>query len=78
MGTDSMKNQLADLRAAWAKAPVSARMLAGGYITPLFDLIEAMIQHMEGHQAAKTQPGLALDSGELIPANELNGGTHGN
>lgn len=48
MGTDSMKNQLADLRAAWAKAPMSARLLAGGYISPLFDLIESMIQHMEG------------------------------
>lgn len=48
MGTDSMKNQLADLRAAWAKAPMSARLLAGGYISPLFDLIETMIKHMEG------------------------------
>lgn len=27
---------------------MSARMLAGGYIDPLFDLIEAMITHMEG------------------------------
>jgi hypothetical protein len=43
-----MKTQLADLRAAWAKAPMTARMLGGGYIDPLFDLIESMIKHMEG------------------------------
>jgi hypothetical protein len=74
-----MKTQLADLRAAWAKAPFSARLLAGEYIGPLFDLIEAMIQHMDGHQGAKLQPGLALDSGEFIPASELaKGGHHGN
>lgn len=57
---------------------MSARMLAGGYIDPLFDLIESMIQHMEGPKGAKPQPGLALDSGEFIPASELaKGGAHG-
>lgn len=58
---------------------MTARMLGGGYIDPLFDLIEAMIKHMEGGQGAKQQPGIALDSGEFIPASELaKGDTHGN
>lgn len=58
---------------------MTARMLGGGYIDPLFDLIEAMIKHMDGHQGGKPQPGIALDSGEFIPASELaKGGHHGN
>jgi hypothetical protein len=57
---------------------MTARMLGGGYIDPLFDLIESMIKHMEGGQGAKPAPGLALDSGEFIPASELaKGGSHG-
>lgn len=57
---------------------MTARMLGGGYIDPLFDLIETMIKHMEGGQGVKPAPGLALESGEFIHANELNGGTNGN
>jgi hypothetical protein len=73
---------------------MTARMLGGGYIDPLFDLIETMIQRLDspkvcpycshevcdckGGQGVKPAAGLALESGEFIPANELNGGTHGN
>ena len=77
MGTNSMKHQLAALRAEWAKAPMTARMMAGAYISPLLDLLEAMIHRLEGAERGHQVPGLALESGEFVPANQLQGGHHG-
>lgn len=42
-----IKNQLAQLRAEWAKAPFTAKAVAGAYITPLLDMLETMINRTE-------------------------------
>ena len=48
MGTESLQIQLAALRAEWAKAPLTAKMMAGAYINPLLDLLERLISKVEG------------------------------
>ena len=48
MGTTELKLQLEALRAEWAKAPMTTRLMAGAYMTPLLDLLGAMVLHLEG------------------------------
>lgn len=48
MGTNALKLQLEALRAEWAKAPMTTKLMAGAYMTPMLDLLGAMIVHMEG------------------------------
>ena len=48
MGTTELKLQLEALRAEWAKAPMTTKLMAGAYMTPLLDLLGDMVLHMEG------------------------------
>lgn len=42
-----MKNELEKLRVEWAKAPFTAKAVAGAYITPLLDLLQTIIESNE-------------------------------
>ena len=52
MELEKAKIQLANLRAEWAKAPFTAKAVAGAYIPPLLDMIETMSANTEALAAA--------------------------
>ena len=57
---------------------MTARMLGGGYIDPLFDLIESMIKHMDGGQRVQRAQCPGAASGCNYPESECAGVCHGN
>lgn len=57
MAPNKTEDQLARLRAEWAKAPFTARAVAGPYIGPLLDLLEtvAMDQRLTADTLAEVK-----------------------
>lgn len=49
MDTNELKSQLLALRAEWAKAPMTTRLMAGAYMEPLLNLLQNIIQTMEAN-----------------------------
>lgn len=47
MDTNALKSQLLAIRATWAKAPMTTKLMAGAYMEPLLDLLQNMINTME-------------------------------
>ena len=47
MDTTTLKSQLAQLRAEWAKAPMTTKLIAGAYMDPLLNLLQSIVNAME-------------------------------
>ena len=64
-------------REKWEGAPFHVKTMAGAYMEPVLAALDALLRVQVQVQEAKpvqVQAGIALESGEFIPASELNRG----
>lgn len=62
-------------REKWEGAPFHVKAMAGAYMEPVLAALDALLRvQVQEAKPVQVQAGIALESGEFIPASELNRG----